>query len=300
MFKNKKIILLFLLSTFYFLLSNSTQAARLSFSVPDEIRAGNMFSVQVLINPEEFINAIEGKIKFNPDLLEFKDFSDGSSIINLWVEKPALVGKDTIGFSGIIPGGVGSVISNESNVISLSFLAKKPGLSRLTLENFKVYLHQAGAREAFSVAEAMTIHILEADKKAEDKTLILDFYPPEKFPIFVAKVPDLFDGTRVVIFSAQDKGSGIDHYEIKEKTLGLFGEWRKADSPYVLQHWYPFSIIEVRAVDKVGLERIERFIPRGFIYMIIGCLVMLLALIFTFLAWFTKRTFKQYIDLRCR
>lgn len=286
-------IKLFIIVVLLFLaLSNETKAAKLYFSVPDEIMAGRIFTAHVLINPEEFINAVEGKIKFNPNILEYKDFSDANSVINLWIERPALIEKDTIMFSGIIPGGVGAVTYKESKIMELSFLAKKAGLARLAFEDFKVYLHQVGAPKASSTAEIATINILEADGKADDKVLVIDFYPPEKFPIFVTKTADSFDGARVAVFSAQDKGSGIDHYEIKEKTLGLFGEWREADSPYVLRHWYPFSIIEVKAVDKVGLERIEKFIPPGLVYLAIGALTLLVILFFTFLVRLIKRVRK--------
>lgn len=284
----KKFLIVLLLSVFYFLNSSSAWAAKLYFSIPDKVEAGQIFSVQALINPEEFINAVESKIKFDPGLFEFKDFSDANSVINLWVEKPALVGEDTIKFSGIIPGGVGPVVSKESKIITLSFLAKKPGLGQLAFEDFKVYLHQDGVQEASSAATSAIVNVLEADDKTGGAVLVLDFYPPEHFPIYITKAPDLFGGARVAIFSAQDKGSGINRYEIKEKTFGLFGEWRDADSPYVLRNQYPFSIIEVRAVDKVGLERIEKFIPPGFVYLTVGILAILLVLVFTFLAWLIK------------
>ena len=45
---------------------------------------------------------------------------------------------------------------------------------------------------------------------------------PESFPIQVASDPSLFDGKYFIVFSTQDKGSGIDHYEIKEAKYLLF------------------------------------------------------------------------------
>ncbi|MBI2063246.1 MAG: hypothetical protein HYT61_03380 [Candidatus Yanofskybacteria bacterium] len=288
----KKYLIFLLLSTFYLLFSNFASAAKLYFSIPGEIEAGQIFSVKVLINPEEFINAIESKIKFDPNLLEYKDFSDANSLINLWVDRPALIGKDTIKFSGIIPGGEGPTTDKEDKIIDLSFLAKKTGEARIFFEDFKVYLHQDGGQEAPVTTGIAAVNILEAGDQEIIKTRIVDFYAPEKFEILITKNENLFDGARVAVFSAQDKGSGISHYEVKEKTLGLFGQWREADSPYVLRHLYPFSIIEIKAVDKVGLARIEKFVPHGFAYLAIGTPTFLVILFFSFLTRLIRRAKK--------
>src|SRR5882672_8977696 len=65
-----------------------------------------LLKVNLLFNTEEeSINAVAGKVIFPADLLELKTVQDGSSIINLWVDKPFLQNNGQVSFSGLTPGG---------------------------------------------------------------------------------------------------------------------------------------------------------------------------------------------------
>ena len=60
-----------------------------------------------------------------------------------------------------------------------------------------------------------------------------------------------------LVFSGIDKQTGIDYYEVKEGQ----GNWKRAEFPYVLEDQTLQGIIEVRAVDKAGNERIAEYTP---------------------------------------
>lgn len=61
------------------------------------------------------------------------------------------------------------------------------------------------------------------------------------------------------LFVAQDKGSGIDYYLIKESAgfiFSKFSPWKKVDSPYILQDQNLQSYIYLKAVDRSGNTRL--------------------------------------------
>jgi hypothetical protein len=124
---------------------------------------------------------------------------------------------------------------------------------------------------------------------SEGELIILDFDPPEPFEIHLIRDPNLFGNRFAIVYTTQDKGSGIDHYEVREKFLGLFGDWKLAKSPYELTHQSLFGIIEVKAIDRVGLEQIERIVPPRFKYSVVGILAGIVVL----LTWLLLKIFRR-------
>ena len=64
---------------------------------------------------------------------------------------------------------------------------------------------------------------------------------------------NIFDGKYFLVFATQDKGSGIDHYEVSEDNGASF---IPAVSPYLLKNQSLDTKIIVKAFDKKGNEKI--------------------------------------------
>jgi len=218
-----------------------------------EMKAGQSFEVGVFINTDnEEINAIEGKIIFPQDLLEIKKINDGNSIINFWIEKPKSTSEGQIAFSGIIPGGY-----NDSRglIFSITFLAKKEGSGAIEFNGVKALRNDGKGTEAPLTISNFQFLISNlpagepvpqvATPKTEDRN------PPEEFTPQIAADPALFKGEWFLVFATQDKGSGIDHYEVCEGKRKCI----TAESPYVLQNQNLDVEIVVKAIDKSGNER---------------------------------------------
>lgn len=88
---------------------------------------------------------------------------------------------------------------------------------------------------------------------------MIDTTPPEAFQPQIAEI----DGKKYLVFAGSDNTSGIDFYEVKEKAPSdsLGTSWQKASSPYLLEDQRPRSIIEVKAVDRAGNERLAEITP---------------------------------------
>ena len=232
-------------------------AAEVSFDTKiQEIKVNQLFEVSVFINTdEESINAIEGKITFPQDFLEVKKVNDGNSIINFWidpvrncvsngVEKP-----DEICFSGIVPGGYND---GQGLILSITFLAKKEGNGVIKFGEVKALRNDGQGTEAPLTISNFNFTVRETAKSTgQMPTVKEDRDLPEEFAPQIAADPAIFEGKWFLVFATQDKGSGIDHYEVCEGKRKCI----VAESPYLLQNQNLDYEIIVKAVDKSGNER---------------------------------------------
>lgn len=244
----KKIIVTIILS--FLFAASSAQAGSLYFSSNNnEIKTGGFFETSLSIDyPEADINAVEGRVYFPKDLLEFVDYKENNSIVNFWIEKPELKG-DHVRFSGIIPGGY----IGQGNLFELIFRAKKSGQGNLRIEDFKILLNDGLGTQASVDTNVLGFNI--SDSASVDEPVIIvdlsDQDPPEPFTPMISQIPEIAGESYLLMFNTQDKGSGIDYYQVKEG----YRPFIDAESPYVLKNQNLDRKIVVKAVDKSGNER---------------------------------------------
>jgi hypothetical protein len=221
------------------------------------VGVGSIFEAGVFLKTEgQSINAIEGKIFFPNDLVELTEVRDGNSLVSLWVKKPQVTeaglsaeGAGEIFFSGLVPGGF---VGEDGYLFSLFFEAQAKGQVRITIAEEQILLADGQGSKAF-VKQAPLVVSIEDIEKVDELSALVDSDPPEFFTPQVTRDSSVFDGKWFLIFATQDKGSGIDHYEVREGGL----EWKMAESPYVLEDQGLGSDVLVKAVDKAGNEKVE-------------------------------------------
>ena len=122
-----------------------------------------------------------------------------------------------------------------------------------------------------------------------------DKIPPEKFEVLIGERGEGEGLEYFAAFGTVDKTSGVEYYEVRSPGfLSSFfgtGEWKIAQSPYPLTEKELKDIIEVKAVDKAGNERIESFVPQR--ALIIGILIKLLIAGLLFLAVYSIKKRKR-------
>lgn len=229
----------------------------------NEVRIGEQFEVKLFVNtPEESVNAFEGKITFPGDLVKVKEIRDGNSIINFWINKPK-ADDGAITFSGITPGGFQG---NNSLIFSVIFEAKSEGVANFEINNARVLRNDgAGSQAVLTVASLEMKVSSRASATTPTVTEIKDTELPESFAPAISRDDSIANGKWFIVFATQDKASGIDHFEIKEsrqRILNVFEKWITAESPYVLMDQELRSYVWIKAVDKVGNERIAIVEPR--------------------------------------
>jgi hypothetical protein len=256
-------------------------AADISFETnKKEVKVGEEFEVKVILNTlGESINAYEGKLEFSKEVLDLKEIKDSNSIVNFWIEKPKAE-NSIIKFSGITPGGFQG---DNGLLFSIVFKAKSTGLAHFKINEARVLRNDGQGLPAPLNVLPLEIKIsLKAPPSSSIIEETKDNEPPETFNPEIGRHPSLFDGKWFLAFATQDKGSGIDHYEVLElRTWNLkFREilkkitkiipysrfqirdsYKLAESPYLLEDQELRSYIFIKAVDKAGNERVMRLEP---------------------------------------
>lgn len=253
MTKNQKLKTIALFSVLFFLFfAPFVFAARISLdSQIKEIGISSQFRVNIFIDSEgEDINAVDGKIIFPMELLELKKIRDNNSIVNFWVEKPKIISENEIRFSGIIPGGY---FGKKGLILSIIFQSKQKGRGLIKISDIKILLNDGKGTEADVVTSNLPFVISKrvafSNPYFSEKK---DIDMPEAFKPIISSNPTIFAAKYFLVFTTQDKGSGIDYYEVCEGKKKCV----VAKSPYFLQNQNLDKKIIVKAVDKNGNERI--------------------------------------------
>lgn len=279
--KNLKIKNYLLTCAVLFLFAAPVFAAEFKINTDSSaIGIGQQFEVRLILDTQgRAINAVEGKVNFSPDFLELKEIRSGQSIINLWVEKPAVSGSE-INFSGITPGGYNG---QNGQVFSLVFEAKKEGKADISIENVKALLNDGQGTE-----DAVAVKNLEFKIEKTGNAFapaISDRDLPENFKPLIGRDKNIFDGKWFLSFATEDKGSGIDYYQVQERWFSRPDQdkWRKTDSPYLPKDQLGINYVFVRAVDKAGNERIvavsPRIIPVYKLFIIFGIIMAVIGIL---------------------
>jgi hypothetical protein len=214
-----------------------------------DVGTSTPFLVGINIDADQSVNTVSFEILFSPEL-EPVDVSDGNSIINTWIDKPVFDPHTHImKFSGLIPGGY-SGKGGRVLTVSVRALGKGRGVVQLGSKS-KIYLNGPdGVEDPLSSLSAV-INIDSARNNIPNH--IVDNIIPEDFKPELVSLYYLDSTTTVLVFDTQDKGSGVDHYEVKEHDL-FFGfssrGWNRAESPYVVSDQGLHDDIDVRAYDK--------------------------------------------------
>lgn len=271
-----------------FLIPALANAAVSVFLDPASISANprDTFVVNIRIDTgEDCVNAIDGKIKFDPSILKAVDFGRGQSLISLWIAPPKIdQSAGTISFSGGIPGGYCGRVSGDpglTNILGkIVFLpadgVTAPATTHIAMTDDSEILLNDGLGTKAQVEYRGADIIIGTGTGTVNAWLDevrSDTVAPELFTIELDREPLVYDGKYFIAWSTADKQSGIDHYEVLETNPWKFGFfesilggekkafWTRAESPYVLSDQNLRSKILVKAVDKIGNEQISELDP---------------------------------------
>ena len=216
----------------------------------DHLSSGDEVLVDIFFSSSESVNAVEGKLVFPQDLLQMVNIYDGNSTINFWLTSPQINELGVVIFSGITPGGFSGT---KNKIFSVAFKAKDEGKALLFLKDTQAFYND-GLGTMVNDVESRNVEILiQQGGSMPSKYLFKDIEPPEDFNVVISSNQTIFNGKYFLVFSTQDKGLGIDRYEVREGSMGWF---KVAESPYLLKHQQLDKKIYIKAIDKNGNERV--------------------------------------------
>ncbi|GEM_PF-1350547 len=256
---------LFLLVALQVVAIKPSLAATVSFD-PQETTVGTKtsFLVGVNIDSETAINAVQVVIDM-PDSMVVTDFSDGDSVINLWVDRPHINAGGQIVFSGIIPGGFSG---RGGRLIVMTVKAKEEGVFKIFLDSSSKILQNLPTAPADSIASLpLTLHV--SSGRDNIANILPDATPPEPFVPMLVLLPNGKDNVWSVVFETQDKVSGMKGYQVAESWRFMPSDkaatslsFHDAESPYILIDQALTSYIYVKATDNQGNVRVEMVAAR--------------------------------------
>jgi hypothetical protein len=236
------------------------------------VRQGERVLVRVYLSPQgESINAVEGRLHYDSNLLSVDSLSFGNSILSFWPEQPHEASAGVVSFSGVAPGGYAG--GGKGTLFSVVFKARREGSTELTLSNMLALLDDGQGTKSNVSLKNTTLTVLAANPIApeseasknfsRESTVKEDTEAPETFIPLIGKNPDMFDGKSFLVFSTTDKKSGVDHYEVQESRFNFMFKpsWIVTESPYVLSDQNLRSYVHVRAYDASGNFRTETLSP---------------------------------------
>ena len=283
------IILICMVVTMFVFGAKTVNAA--SFSLigdKDKVAVGESMQVDLFIDSENIsINTIGGLIVFDPNLLQVEKILNGNSIITFWVESPKEDNiNGTINFSGIIPGGI---VNQKGYVFSILFSAKQTGQTPVTISS-PVVLQNDGVGNSLPVSSKEFQLNISGDKDVSGKDYkIKDTISPEKFTITRTQDKALFDNKWFIVYSTQDKGSGISHYEVCES---LFGKCKTINSPYELKNQSNWYGVYVKTYDNNNNVRYAFLISKNIKITLAS--VLLLCILIVVYGYFFKKKRKTF------
>src|SRR3989344_5565667 len=99
--KMKKLISATLLTALFTSISVLAAGEKIYFTGPgNAVAPGSQVSISVQLDTDISINALDLEVGYPKDTLEFLDFNNENSIIDIWQTKPAILPNGNIGFSG--------------------------------------------------------------------------------------------------------------------------------------------------------------------------------------------------------
>jgi hypothetical protein len=250
----KKIIIALVLATFFGLVSKPAQAAIVFFEQHPDINGTVNISVSV-DTAGVSLNTFEATLKATDFTIQ--SIVDGNSIVNFWLEKPEAK-EGSVHFSGIIPGGYTGANGHLFTVIGVS----KSPKAKLEITDSRAFRNDGTGTEVKLDASRFIIGSIATNTPVRKQ---VDVVRPEIFAPEIGQSEGLYDNKWFIAFATQDKGSGIDHYEIAEVSpFHFFGSyhWQLASSPYLLQDQNLTNFIYIKAVDKEKNVQIVKVYPQ--------------------------------------
>ncbi len=298
--KIRHYLVLFIVAFIVWVFPSVAKAAKFYF---ESSPWSNKQSLQIILRLDsegKKINALEGSVVL-PPFLAVVDIDKSNSIVPLWIEEPQQRGNK-ISFAGIIPGGV---VANGEPLFTLRLNAfiDKTAEAIFDLENPRVLMNDGKGTSVSTTVDVLTLTINPSDAVQISTTNTkADDNPPAQFTYQVVRDVNLFDNKWVIIFLAQDKESGIAHYEIQESKDGVIDQdkWIRVTSPYLLQDQSRQSYIFLKAVDKAGnytlatiqpLAGREWYESQAFLFILISGGMILLGLLLIII--FKKRNYED-------
>jgi hypothetical protein len=248
----KLLFIIFILLFFPAVASAQTSARMVLQGAPTAVSQQQQFYVDVAVDAQgTSFNGIQGRVTFSSDTLSFVRAETGTSLVTYFIDPPTANGN-TVSFSGIIIGGFDGLINpfDQSHklpgeIVRLVFVGKAVGNATISTSKVTVTANDGQGTLENVADNNVSLDVSTAVSPSVYATA--DTVPPTISAVVVHE-SDLYNGKYALLFTANDKQTGIAYVELREGS----GAWNTIQSPYLLQDQSRHSILSLRAHDVAG------------------------------------------------
>jgi hypothetical protein len=239
----------------------STQATLSAVPFASSVCTGQELAMQVTVSTNEgAINAAQGTLHYDPAMLRITSISTGRSVFKFWPVTPAVDEEQgAITFAGGLPT---PGYKGESGLLFTVHVVPKKSANNQELFTWDrsslVLLNDGLGTPADLSLSAVRVNVYDplpghCEEIIAKPTIAADTVAPEPFEVVITKTDQGFQGQYFASFYAYDADSGIARYEIRENSEA----WHIEQSPYRLRLQEGRVLLEVKAIDASGNERIS-------------------------------------------
>lgn len=104
------------------------------------VLVGSPLVVKIVVTSDEPVNVFQGKMSFDPEILEVTSIDYNTSIANLWAEEPWYSnGKGTMNFAGGTTNSGGFI--GKGTLVTITFKTLKRGQAAIEMEEARILRH---------------------------------------------------------------------------------------------------------------------------------------------------------------
>lgn len=196
-------------------LPSVSRAAELSLSpASGTYGVGKEFSIKVMVDPgTEKVNASDGSLSYDKDLLSISSFSKDGSVFSLWTAEPSFSNAEG---TFVYSGGTPTAFTAKGTILTIKFKGKKAGAAKVSFSKGSILaadgkgtdVYTKGGDASFTIEEQASTPDPEpaadaADESASDASGV-DSGPPPIAPVIESSThakPDSWYGTSTAVFS---------------------------------------------------------------------------------------------------
>lgn len=220
------------------------------FASPNAVGVGQEFTVSILIDTDQPVNAYAVTFSYSPNSLSLERFDDSKSIMDVSQGQPSISTAGSVSFKG------GSLVPQKGSgleLLSMTFKAIKNGTTGISFNGPAFYLANGKGTKILPQARDLTLNITSqmqggVDMRPEN-AIAPDDAPPDIKDLSL--VDDPFGvPQKLLSFSVSDGGSGVKSVAYRTRAWFLWSDAQPAVNALALSQniW----AVEVEAWDNQG------------------------------------------------
>lgn len=148
---------------------------------------GQQFSVSLLLDTEENINAAQGIVSFSPSVLQMVSVDNSDSVFNFWVEDPTI--SNDVGTMSFVGGSSKIVNGKKLKVLIMKFKAVGIGNSNIKFSNGVVTADDGAGTNVLSNVTEAVVSVSGTVTTPTATPVVEQPKPIERAPVVVKKLP---------------------------------------------------------------------------------------------------------------